>query len=244
MAEYDPHSDIDAIRSNLLTVQVRFGMRDMIDRVRNYIDDQQAEQDWNTDKPLGARGEAVNNISKLESMRPTVEELEQRLFSQAQTITSQRKQLADYAKRVQRVKDMYNVQATDGNWDHSAHMFGMFVGVDVAMAALFDEHEPNQRSYPNACRVECTFQQALKDAVRQMNDVRNKNTALEISNRELREAMTNHSKFAEGARRSRQAAINDAYTKGVNEGRAEARQEYALTDSKGTQFKPKPFNAD
>ena len=235
MTQYDPHSDLDWMRRiRSPTGRHLLGLSDRVDRVRNWIDEQQAEQAWNTDKPatqrkdedcsgtvtgrfdgknppqsqrtsmapLGARGEAVNNVSKLESMRPTVGELEERLFAQARTI----------------------IQCNN----------------------LLDTKDKQLAALQAGLRSMITL---AESAERQMNDVRNKNTELELRIQSktvtipnMEERLKNQASTISSFERKsveHDTHVDEAYKRGVREGKTEAREEFlhgARQSKKGKAF--------
>ena len=91
-----------------------------------------------------------------------------------------------------------------------------------------------------------TLDREVTPLERQMNDVRNKNTALEALIITLRKQSDNHRQFGESAYAGRQAAIDEAYQRGLREGKTEARTEYLHGFTDGTAYNPndKAFTSD
>ena len=238
MTTYDPHNDLDKLATHLSAIHgtaVKFP-KQALDRVRNWIDETMIETRWNEGKhPLdreiafGARGEAVNRTGN--DLRSAILRLQTRC-------NNQRTSLEDWADRYDQVRSMYDVQKHEDNRNANEHMYGMYVALELAMATL-DKRDVAWLPYEGDSGEVKLFERAasvVADAERQMNDVRNKNTELE-----QRIMILRHTNF--GLSRDtidKQLAIDEAYNRGVREGKTEAREEYL--HSKG--IAPQSFNTD
>ena len=95
-------------------------IKDVVGRIRRYI------------------GEPTTDEALLEVLEPLTEELE-----------NMRRELQFPIKEslVDKVRQIRDIQAQDGNWDYNQYMCGMFNGLELAMAIL-ENREPEYKKPP------------------------------------------------------------------------------------------------
>lgn len=70
-----------------------------------------------------------------------------RQMSAAHNAGSNRTEENTTGDKLKQLKDVWQVQASDGNWNSSAYMCGMFNGLELAMA-IMEGREPRYREKP------------------------------------------------------------------------------------------------
>lgn len=57
-------------------------------------------------------------------------------------------ELVERDKRTQKVREMVAIQSQDGNWDYSPYMYGMYNGLELALATM-EARDPDMREAPD-----------------------------------------------------------------------------------------------
>ena len=212
---YDPHIDLDIIRGRLTFAQRAAGFQDVVDRIRNWID----EAAWNTDQKFTDQAVAEKMIRDV-PFRTRINEESGGLYDMPRKESERRHGVYTEVTPAQELQ---------------------------ALREMVKDRNKLQTTITTLTRL----LGGMESVERQMNDVRNKNTELEINNRDLytlnqrlAEQCSNHRKFGESAHEGRQAAIDEAYNRGVREGRTEARDEYANRPRSDVEMGLKAFNTD
>ena len=181
---YDPHSDLDFLDRNITFAQRTMGYKDTLDRIRNWIDETQIEMRWNAGQPAKQETAPIGAKHVHKPIFATIPPKREEELRTADDIRGLRQLNKDYQERhardinrVNQVRSMFDVQKHPGNRNASENMYGMYMGLELAMSCLDDrDFRP----------LEYGGDKTTTPLERQMNDVRNKNTALEEHNRDMR----------------------------------------------------------